>query len=315
MASSGPECNSGILTQFWLLHRLQGGQTPRDCMLFFIHSSATLKPCSPKSCIKEICCCCLPVTPDQICLAVILLTVRAHTGQSACSWPHTWWATLNVLQDPSSEAVVSLTGKQCIIYIRKKAGVWNQSPRVPTLSKHWMKGVEELTEWAVLACLCGISLSSGGECGELKGWSFPWGWDGGVTVVVTAQRETESCSSRMALLALLRVTGSICLWLLTKWTFMSQGAHRVCRALQCHFDIATSNLRAFLINSLFKISSCKNRTSQGRIFQETDYLLLIPHEFWIAGKIRWSQMKCTLLIQFALVFSTNTHCSVPFYSV
>lgn len=144
-------------------------------MLFFIPISATLKLCSPKNCIKEICCCCLPVTPDQICLAVIMLTVRTQTGQSVCFWPHTWWATaIKVLQDSSSEAVVSLTGKLCIIYIRKEAGVWNQSPRVLTLSKHWMKGVEELTVWAVLACLCGIPLSSGGECDELKGWSFRW---------------------------------------------------------------------------------------------------------------------------------------------
>lgn len=44
--------------------------------------------------------------------------------------------------------------------------------------------------------------------------------------MVTAQRETESCSSLMALMALERVTGSICLWLLIKWTFMSQGAQR-----------------------------------------------------------------------------------------
>lgn len=105
-----------------------------------------------KNCIKEICCCCLPVTPDQICLAVIVLTIRTQTGRSACFWPHTWWAAVNVLQDSSSEAMVCLTGKQCIIYIKKEAGVWNQSPRVPTLSKHWMKGVEELKD--SLSCPC-----------------------------------------------------------------------------------------------------------------------------------------------------------------
>lgn len=47
-----------------------------------------------------------------------------------------------------------------------------------------------------------------------------------MTVVVTAQRETESCSPIMALLALQMVTGSICLWHLIKWMFMSQRAQR-----------------------------------------------------------------------------------------
>lgn len=46
-----------------------------------------------------------------------------------------------MLQDSFGDALVSLTDNQCIIYIRKEAGVWNQSPVVPTLNKHRMKGV------------------------------------------------------------------------------------------------------------------------------------------------------------------------------
>lgn len=80
LGSSGPECNSGVLTQFWLLHglwqrivswkkaQISEARALRACLLVLIHSNATWKHHFTKSSIKEICCCCLPLTPDKICL-------------------------------------------------------------------------------------------------------------------------------------------------------------------------------------------------------------------------------------------------------